>query len=84
MMPILGGISSLDYLKSLSPARSQDVVPPLVLEGQPQPPPMPPQASLLITSDGMDIFDSMESPKGLNASMHAPMYELIPSRDLQH
>ena len=38
---------------------------------------MPPQAPTPVPQENMDIFDSV-TPKGLNASMHAPMYKTYP------
>ena len=69
-MPKPGNALPLEYLNSPTPSRALEAPLPLTLEGLTQHPHTPSQApaSPIYT----DVFDSMETQKGLHASMHAP------------
>ena len=79
-MPKTGDTLSLDYLASPTPARTLEAAPLLTSE-QPQPQQTPPPPNALASSespDNMDVFDSLETQKGLDASMHAPEAMIVP------
>jgi len=77
-----GASPHLDYLASPTPSRTVELAPLLVLERPLQIPTQAPPAPLETPEplDNMDILDSMETPKGLDASMHAPM-AIVPQED---
>ena len=72
-MPKVGSVPSLEYLASPTPSRISDAAAPLLVqEDHPQTLPSVP----LHAPDAMEIFDSLGSQQGLDASMHAPTTEL--------
>lgn len=75
-MPKTGNALALEYLASPTPSRAPGTPTLLTLETTPKQRPLtPPQIST--TPDNMDVFDAMESQKGLDASMHAPDSQML-------
>lgn len=79
-MPKVGNTLSLEYLASPTPARALEASPLLVPEETSEQCPPTPKAP--VSPDDMDIFDAMESTKGLDASMHAPDTQILTSEPL--
>lgn len=79
-MPKTGNTLSLEYLVSPTPSRALEAPPLLVPEDANQQCPPTPQAPTPL--DDMDIFDAIDSQKGLDASMHAPDTQMLTSEPL--